>query len=429
MRVVTADFGRRLDGAGRHRAPLDSRRRCWRRSATGSPRRERAWGPASLPEGFRVATKRQPTDDEWQALRFAWRICAHVKSNTVIFTDARADAGRRRRSDEPGGCRERGRDEGARDPRDRCPDRWPRRTRSSRSATVSTPSPPPARRRSCSPAGRSRTPRSSPPPTSTASRWSSPASGTSGTERWDQDTWPQRHRDHRGSFFRETSVSSVSLRLRTWETVMPTPFESATLNLRLFELRREPVLREARSWYFAEFNPETFAEFAAIVSGERNASFRMVLGYWDMAASLVTTARSTPRRSARRTARSSRRSPRCSRFWRSSARRAASRNSAGTSKRSCSAMPDAVAVMTRRRAAIKAATRRGEIGSQRFKRFRGRFKGFDEQRFERFGTELDEADRQPRRSRTQRLQVANQTGGGFCGASGETLQAVSVDSR
>ena len=70
---------------------------------------------------------------------------------------------------------------------------------------------------------------------------------------------------------------------------MPTPFESATLNLRLFELRREPVLREARSWYFAEFNPETFAEFAAIVSGARNASFRMVLGYWDMAASLVTT--------------------------------------------------------------------------------------------------------------------------------------------
>jgi hypothetical protein len=70
---------------------------------------------------------------------------------------------------------------------------------------------------------------------------------------------------------------------------MPTPFESATLNLRLFELRREPVLREARRWYFAEFNPETFAEFAAIVAGERNASFRMVLGYWDMAASLVTT--------------------------------------------------------------------------------------------------------------------------------------------
>jgi hypothetical protein len=70
---------------------------------------------------------------------------------------------------------------------------------------------------------------------------------------------------------------------------MPTPYESAILNLRLFELRREPVLREAREWFTRDFNPETFAELAALVTGERNASFRMVMGYWDMAASLVTT--------------------------------------------------------------------------------------------------------------------------------------------
>lgn len=70
---------------------------------------------------------------------------------------------------------------------------------------------------------------------------------------------------------------------------MPNPFESATLNLKLFELRREAVLREAREWFLRDFNPETFAELVEIVSGERNASFRMVLGYWDMAASLVTT--------------------------------------------------------------------------------------------------------------------------------------------
>jgi hypothetical protein len=70
---------------------------------------------------------------------------------------------------------------------------------------------------------------------------------------------------------------------------MPTPFESATLNLQLFELRREPVLREARAWFLADFNPESLAEFVPIVSGDRNPSFRMVLGYWDMAASLVTT--------------------------------------------------------------------------------------------------------------------------------------------
>ena len=35
---------------------------------------------------IRVVTKRQPTAEEWEALRFAWRVCAHVKSNTIIFT-------------------------------------------------------------------------------------------------------------------------------------------------------------------------------------------------------------------------------------------------------------------------------------------------------------------------------------------------------
>ena len=69
---------------------------------------------------------------------------------------------------------------------------------------------------------------------------------------------------------------------------MPTPFESAQLNLQLFDLRREPVLREARSWFLLEFHPETMADFVTAVTGERNASIRMVLGYWDMAASLVT---------------------------------------------------------------------------------------------------------------------------------------------
>ena len=38
--------------------------------------------------GVRVVTSRAPTAEEWQALRFAWRICAHVKSNTVVFTGA-----------------------------------------------------------------------------------------------------------------------------------------------------------------------------------------------------------------------------------------------------------------------------------------------------------------------------------------------------
>jgi len=70
---------------------------------------------------------------------------------------------------------------------------------------------------------------------------------------------------------------------------LPTPFESAQLNLQLFDLRRETVLRDARAWFLVEFNPDSFADLVAMVSGERNAAFRMVLGYWDMAASLVTT--------------------------------------------------------------------------------------------------------------------------------------------
>jgi hypothetical protein len=69
---------------------------------------------------------------------------------------------------------------------------------------------------------------------------------------------------------------------------MPTPYESAQLNLQLFDLRREPILREARAWLLREFNPESFADVVVLASGERNASFRMVLSYWDMAASLVT---------------------------------------------------------------------------------------------------------------------------------------------
>ena len=44
------------------------------------------WPSGGFPK---VVTKREPTPEEWEGLRFAWRICAHVKSNAVIFTDAR----------------------------------------------------------------------------------------------------------------------------------------------------------------------------------------------------------------------------------------------------------------------------------------------------------------------------------------------------
>jgi phosphoribosylaminoimidazolecarboxamide formyltransferase/IMP cyclohydrolase len=82
MRVVTADFTRLAADAGREA-----------RSILGAvlvQARDRVIEAAApWPAGdLKVVTTRQPTPEEWQALRFAWRICAHVKSNTVIFTAA-----------------------------------------------------------------------------------------------------------------------------------------------------------------------------------------------------------------------------------------------------------------------------------------------------------------------------------------------------
>jgi phosphoribosylaminoimidazolecarboxamide formyltransferase/IMP cyclohydrolase len=82
MRVVTADF-----------AALARESRAELRAVLGAvlvQERDRVV-EAATPwphDDLRVVTTRQPTREEWQALRFAWRICAHVKSNTVIFTAA-----------------------------------------------------------------------------------------------------------------------------------------------------------------------------------------------------------------------------------------------------------------------------------------------------------------------------------------------------
>ena len=43
-----------------------------------------AWPDAAI-DALKVVTKREPTAAEWRALRFAWRVCAHVKSNTILF--------------------------------------------------------------------------------------------------------------------------------------------------------------------------------------------------------------------------------------------------------------------------------------------------------------------------------------------------------
>lgn len=67
---------------------------------------------------------------------------------------------------------------------------------------------------------------------------------------------------------------------------MSSAYESADLLLKLYELRREPTMRQARNW-FVTFNPNTGAEIGAAMRGEHSAYFRMVTSFWDMAAAMV----------------------------------------------------------------------------------------------------------------------------------------------
>jgi hypothetical protein len=66
-------------------------------------------------------------------------------------------------------------------------------------------------------------------------------------------------------------------------------YDQANLLLRLYELRREPRLREARAWFFANFDAQSPEEVGQKYppGSESNASMRMVLTYWDMAAGMV----------------------------------------------------------------------------------------------------------------------------------------------
>jgi hypothetical protein len=66
--------------------------------------------------------------------------------------------------------------------------------------------------------------------------------------------------------------------------------DDAQLILRLYDLRRETRLRKARDWIARSFAAESFEDYQRVcpVGSEDHASFRMVLGYWEMAASFIT---------------------------------------------------------------------------------------------------------------------------------------------
>ena len=63
--------------------------------------------------------------------------------------------------------------------------------------------------------------------------------------------------------------------------------ESADLILKLYDLRREETMRKARNWIFS-FNPTSVEDVEkTMMDPEVGAYLRMVLSYWDMAASFV----------------------------------------------------------------------------------------------------------------------------------------------
>jgi len=84
MRVVIANFDR-LRSEGIEVRTILGAALVQERDFVAEARQD--WSLAESAE-LRVVTRRAPSAEEWQALRFAWRICAHVKSNAVIFTDA-----------------------------------------------------------------------------------------------------------------------------------------------------------------------------------------------------------------------------------------------------------------------------------------------------------------------------------------------------
>jgi hypothetical protein len=73
------------------------------------------------------------------------------------------------------------------------------------------------------------------------------------------------------------------------ERMLATPAD-AEIILKLYQLRTEAVMRQARAWVGGEFWPNTADEFFLVYNNPRdphNPWLRQVLTYWEMAAAMV----------------------------------------------------------------------------------------------------------------------------------------------
>lgn len=73
------------------------------------------------------------------------------------------------------------------------------------------------------------------------------------------------------------------------ESSLATPAD-AEIILKLYELRREEVMRKARAWVVGEFWPATADDYFAVIGNgadPHNPWLRQVVSYWEMAAAMV----------------------------------------------------------------------------------------------------------------------------------------------
>ena len=63
-------------------------------------------------------------------------------------------------------------------------------------------------------------------------------------------------------------------------------YKDADLILKLYDLRREKTMRDARNWFFT-FNPKDKEDFIDVLTSDKSGLYRMVISYWDMACSFV----------------------------------------------------------------------------------------------------------------------------------------------
>ncbi len=66
-------------------------------------------------------------------------------------------------------------------------------------------------------------------------------------------------------------------------------FQDADIVLRLYEMRREAVMRESRKALIMGWNPTTLEECLAVTAGDHplNAAYRQVATYWEMAYGMI----------------------------------------------------------------------------------------------------------------------------------------------